>query len=181
MERDGELWRPTRHRRGQWLNNLVEQGHRRIKRRTGPMLGFRAFGPRGGPSPALRLWRCSPRDRCVPCPPIVSRPSEPSCTRSLPWQPDQTGAVQKFARSTPTQQSPLNWPRYCRTSGQDFGTPARHRPSRHRPACSARRIGRIGAASARRSDGWNCSVRCRRPCASSVRPPRAAAPMAIKL
>ena len=37
MKREGELWRFTRHRRGRWLNNLVEQDHRRIKRRTGPM------------------------------------------------------------------------------------------------------------------------------------------------
>ena len=29
---------------GRWLNNLVEQDHRRIKRRTGPMLGFQSFG-----------------------------------------------------------------------------------------------------------------------------------------
>ncbi len=43
MKRDGELWRFTRHRRGQWLNNLVEQDHRRIKRRTRPMLGFKRF------------------------------------------------------------------------------------------------------------------------------------------
>ena len=44
MKREGELWRFTRHRRGRWLNNLVEQDHRRIKRRTGPMLGFQSFG-----------------------------------------------------------------------------------------------------------------------------------------
>src|SRR5919112_244571 len=43
MKRDGELWRFTRLRRGRWLNNLVEQDHRRIKRRTGPMLGFGSF------------------------------------------------------------------------------------------------------------------------------------------
>jgi transposase, IS6 family len=45
MKREGELGlgRFTRHRRGQWLNNLVEQGHRRVKRRTGPMLGFQGF------------------------------------------------------------------------------------------------------------------------------------------
>ena len=43
MKREGELWRFTRHRRGRWLNNLVEQDHRRIKRRTGPMLGFQSF------------------------------------------------------------------------------------------------------------------------------------------
>ena len=43
MKRDGELWRFTRHRRGRWLNNLVEQDHRRIKRLTRPMLGFGSF------------------------------------------------------------------------------------------------------------------------------------------
>ena len=43
MKRDRELWRFTRHRRGRWLNNRVEQDHRRIKRRTGPMLGLQGF------------------------------------------------------------------------------------------------------------------------------------------
>src|SRR5687767_4377377 len=38
MKRDGELGRFTRHRRGRWLNNRVERDHRRIKRRTRPML-----------------------------------------------------------------------------------------------------------------------------------------------
>ena len=39
MKRERELWRFTRHRRGRWHNNRVEQDHRRIKRLTGPMLG----------------------------------------------------------------------------------------------------------------------------------------------
>ncbi len=43
MKRDGELGRFTRHRRGRWLNNRVEPDHRRIKRRTRPMLGFESF------------------------------------------------------------------------------------------------------------------------------------------
>jgi transposase, IS6 family len=43
MKREGELGRFTRHRRGRWLNDLVEQDHRRVKRRTGPMLGFQGF------------------------------------------------------------------------------------------------------------------------------------------
>ncbi len=43
MKREGELWRFTRHRRGRWLNNRVEQDHRRVKRRTRPMLGFASF------------------------------------------------------------------------------------------------------------------------------------------
>ncbi len=33
----------ARHRRGRWLNNRVEQDHRRVKRRTRPMLGFQSF------------------------------------------------------------------------------------------------------------------------------------------
>ena len=43
MKREGELWRFTRHRRGRWHNNRVEQDHRRVKRLTGPMLGFQGF------------------------------------------------------------------------------------------------------------------------------------------
>ena len=43
MKQEGELWRFTRHRRGRWLTNLVEQDHRRIKRRTRPMLRFESF------------------------------------------------------------------------------------------------------------------------------------------
>src|SRR3712207_1018048 len=43
LKRDGALGRFTRHRRGRWLNNRVEQDHRRIKRRTRPMLGFKRF------------------------------------------------------------------------------------------------------------------------------------------
>jgi IS6 family transposase len=43
MKREGELWRFVQHRRGRWLNNRVEQDHRRIKRRTRPMLGFKRF------------------------------------------------------------------------------------------------------------------------------------------
>ena len=43
MKQQGELWRFARHRRGRWLNNRVEQDHRRIKRLTRPMLGFQGF------------------------------------------------------------------------------------------------------------------------------------------
>jgi transposase, IS6 family len=43
MKRDGELWRFARHRRGRWLDNRVEQDHRRVKRRVRPMLGFQSF------------------------------------------------------------------------------------------------------------------------------------------
>jgi IS6 family transposase len=43
MKREGELGRFTPHRRGRWLNNLVEQGYRRVERRGRLMLGFQGF------------------------------------------------------------------------------------------------------------------------------------------
>jgi transposase-like protein len=92
MKRDGELWRFTRHRRGRWLNNLVEQDHRRVKRRTRPMLGFRASGRRGGRWPGWRPCPCCPRDRCAPCPGMTCRRSGPSSTKPSVSPPDRKGA-----------------------------------------------------------------------------------------
>jgi len=43
MKRDGELWRQTRLRQCEYLNDIVEQDHRRIKRLVRPGLGFGAF------------------------------------------------------------------------------------------------------------------------------------------
>jgi transposase, IS6 family len=43
LKRKGELGRFTRYRRERWLDNQVEQDHRRIKRRVRPMLGFQGF------------------------------------------------------------------------------------------------------------------------------------------
>ena len=40
----GELPRRVRVRSSQYLNNVVEQDHRRIKQRIRPMLGFKRFG-----------------------------------------------------------------------------------------------------------------------------------------
>ena len=40
MKRDGELWRRSRLRQVKYLNNIVEQDHRRIKRLIDPGLGF---------------------------------------------------------------------------------------------------------------------------------------------
>jgi transposase-like protein len=40
MKRDDELWRFTRLRQVKYLNNIVEQDHRRIKRLVRPGLGF---------------------------------------------------------------------------------------------------------------------------------------------
>ena len=43
MKRDQELWRFSRLRQVKYLNNIVEQDHRRIKRLVRPGLGFGGF------------------------------------------------------------------------------------------------------------------------------------------
>jgi transposase-like protein len=43
MKADGELWRRSRLRQLKYLNNIVEQDHRRIKRLVRPGLGFGGF------------------------------------------------------------------------------------------------------------------------------------------
>ncbi len=43
MKGDAELWRFSRLRQVRFLNNIVEQDHRRVKRLTRPGLGFGGF------------------------------------------------------------------------------------------------------------------------------------------
>ena len=43
MKKDGELWRRSRLRQVKFLNNIVEQDHRRVKRLVRPGLGFGSF------------------------------------------------------------------------------------------------------------------------------------------
>jgi transposase-like protein len=43
MKRDGELWRRSRLRQVKYLNNIVEQDHRNVKRLIQPGLGFGSF------------------------------------------------------------------------------------------------------------------------------------------
>jgi len=43
MKEDGELPRRVTVRSSQYLNNLIEQDHRRVKQRIRPMLGFKRF------------------------------------------------------------------------------------------------------------------------------------------
>ena len=43
MKEDGELWQRSRLRRCKFLNNIVEQDHRRVKRLVRPGLGFGSF------------------------------------------------------------------------------------------------------------------------------------------
>ena len=43
MKGDGELWQRSRLRRCKFLNDIVEQDHRRVKRLVRPGLGFGSF------------------------------------------------------------------------------------------------------------------------------------------
>lgn len=43
MKKDGELWRRSRLGQVKYLNNVIEQDHRRIKRLSQPGLGFGGF------------------------------------------------------------------------------------------------------------------------------------------
>ena len=43
MKKDGELWRRSKLRQVKYLNNIVEQDHRNVKRLTRPGLGFGGF------------------------------------------------------------------------------------------------------------------------------------------
>ena len=43
LQAEGRLPRRVRVRSSKYLNNMIEQDHRRIKQRTGPMLGFQRF------------------------------------------------------------------------------------------------------------------------------------------
>jgi transposase-like protein len=40
---ENQRWKDTKLRSSKYLNNMVEQDHRGVKSRTGPMLGFRVF------------------------------------------------------------------------------------------------------------------------------------------
>ena len=43
MKKDGEMWRRSRLRQVKYLNNILEQDHRNVKRLTDPGLGFGSF------------------------------------------------------------------------------------------------------------------------------------------
>lgn len=43
MPKEDYAWKHTKLRSSKYLNNLIEQDHRGIKSRTGPMLGFKSF------------------------------------------------------------------------------------------------------------------------------------------
>ena len=43
LKRTGELPKRARVRSSKYLNNTIEQDHRRVKQRLGPMLGLKSF------------------------------------------------------------------------------------------------------------------------------------------
>jgi transposase-like protein len=43
MPRESARWKRTKLRSSKYLNNMIEQDHRGVKSRTGPMLGFKVF------------------------------------------------------------------------------------------------------------------------------------------
>ena len=43
LKQEGVLSQSLEHRRVKYLNNIIESDHRRIKRRTKPMMGFHSF------------------------------------------------------------------------------------------------------------------------------------------
>jgi transposase-like protein len=57
MPSENEGWKQTKLRSSKYLNNLVEQDHRGIKSRTGPMLGFKRFDYAAIPIAGVELLR----------------------------------------------------------------------------------------------------------------------------
>ena len=80
LKRDGRLPECTRHLRGRWFKDRVEQDHRRVERRARAMPRFRSSGsPRhAAPWPASRPWPCWRRGRCAPYVRRTARCSAPS-------------------------------------------------------------------------------------------------------
>ena len=101
MKKAGELWRFAKLRQVKYLNNIIEQDHRRIKRLVRPGSVSRASTPRAGRSPATRSWRWCARGRLPPCPPTTCPPKRPSsliCSVLLP--DDAAAAALRVCRQT---------------------------------------------------------------------------------
>jgi transposase-like protein len=57
MPSENRVWKHTKLRSSKYLNNLIEQDHRGIKSRTGPMLGFKRFDYAAIPIAGIELLR----------------------------------------------------------------------------------------------------------------------------
>src|ERR1700688_4666166 len=65
MTADGHLDADTKLRSSKYLNNLIEQDHRGVKLRIGPMLGFKRFETAAITIAGIELLRRSTRDSSV--------------------------------------------------------------------------------------------------------------------
>jgi transposase, IS6 family len=75
MRREGELGRFVRHRRGRRLNNRVEQEHRRITRRTRPMLDSKQLGKAHAGGVEAMAMRAKGQMLTVPASNIPAQPA----------------------------------------------------------------------------------------------------------
>ena len=92
MKQKGELWRFARHRRGRWLNNRVEQDHRRIKRLTRPMLGFQCFWTAKRTLAGIEAMTMLAKGQVRACPRVTCQRSELLYNRSSALRPERRKA-----------------------------------------------------------------------------------------
>ena len=97
MKQKSELWRFARHRRGRWLNNRVEQDHRRIKRLTRPMLGFQGFWTAKRTLAGVEAMAMLAKGQYVPCPRVTCRRSDLLYSKSSALRPERDEAVEQRA------------------------------------------------------------------------------------
>ena len=87
MKDDAELWRFSRLRQVRFLNNIVEQDHRRVKRLTRPGLGFGGFWTARrtlAGFEAMAMIRKGQVQNLAVATSELKRPSSPGCSRWLP-------------------------------------------------------------------------------------------------
>jgi DDE superfamily endonuclease len=92
LARDGRLREATRHRRGRWLDNRVEQDHRRIKRRTRPMLGLKRFATARRALAGIEAMAMLAKGRRAAWVQRTPPRSVPSCTSSSASPPERERA-----------------------------------------------------------------------------------------
>ena len=80
MKADGQLASGTKLRSSKYLNNLIEQDHRGVKLRIGPMRSFKRFRTRGDHHCRHRAIAPDPKG---PIQPRESMPSRQECARHL--------------------------------------------------------------------------------------------------
>jgi transposase-like protein len=99
LKSEGRLPRRVRVRSSKYLNNMIEQDHRRIKQRTRPMLGFKRFDSAAVTSAASNLCR---RFRSISSRPAHWVVAWPQCRKfGTPcWPPDPNFKNPKSAPST---------------------------------------------------------------------------------